>query len=700
MPRERKDESGRVWVTKDNGKSWYPKKTERGSVQPQMRKGAPIELVEQAKQNEVLRKNAEYQAMGAEGQARQDIADDMSIGQKAAVNYIDTPIQMAKGLENIAYFGQSLFDEEGAMENTNELRKEMDDHNKHVNPVVQDVSPAMLASMPWYLASGRYAQAPANKLAEGIVDATTTYPKAAAKGLWARGSAAVSKYGKDADLTSLRLSQLPKRVANEMDTTFIQPLNKKLADFSKRYKMDDHYFKNAYRDVISDSLLSAAESGVHYSEDAVEGGLGGMLGSAAGKTFGAAFERSPVRTPKYHQELIAWAEGKGMRVLPGFRTGIKKYQDFEADLRRDDKFSGAMQDYDIANEKAMNRTIAEGMGMDMRALDPEGKGIHVIDPDTLNAHRDMMRAEYEDLAANTIGQLNKKHMDDTYAKLSLLPKAQRANAHEMLSQLEKLGIAGARDANGRFTGMNLNGRLYQEMRTVLKDRFDTAEKLGNTASTSFYRSFMDMLDESIERGVKSTHGEIGVLRWKDLNERWAMTDLVVKNGMDITNKIDHAKLARYFTGKNEVKRTVFDEGADRLKEIRNASTVMKLHHNTSGSSLMRLSAEDDGILDQAAKKQHFMNTPLAMQLPVGTRAKLGLYQKGYPAESGLAYLNRHGPYSASKVFRAANQSIGHDNNALGMATGAFRKTHSAITDLNEIISLGIADMQLPNVDTD
>ena len=192
----------------------------------------------------------------------------------------------------------------------------------------------------------------------------------------------------------------------------------------------------------------------------------------------------------------------------------------------------------------------------------------------------------------------------------------------------------------------------------------------------------------MELGVKKHGGKASSKQWRDLNEKWAITDLVMKNGMSPLGGIDTGKLSRYMMSPAEVNRTLLGRGNKSITDLQNIAKLDYIQKNQSGGGLNRLTAGgEDDRWDPDFKKQSFLNTPWSLKLPVVGRAKVGAYTSGYPSETGLLGLDRKGNYSAAKLGRALAQSTDAQRNLL---EGTYDTGSTIYNELSSLLD-GIDD---------
>ena len=676
MANTRKTKDGKTWkqtkagwVELSDAESRIVANTSRGS------KASP-KASEEAELKSKIKEKKYQLSLPAKERALYDNAQEEGFGTKAAVNYINEIDQMAAGATDLGYTLKGMFpfgsDPFQTAQDQKDFRKERDEHNALVDPLMREAGPAALSSMPLYMSSGRYASKPFDAVAGKVIDYASAIPKKATKGAWDKISGGIKDYGgKKSTLTldnSLPLIAAEggaKRMSQEATKGFIDPVNRQLARMKERFPIQDPFFKGALKDVAGDTMLSTAESALHDQESAWEGAMAGVFGSGAGKALGPMFSKAPNINTQSTKDILDWAKDKGFRALPGMDTGQPKYQRFESDLRSDDKWSMHMKNFDAANDKVTTKIAGEAMGLDSKAMQD-------LTPEALAAHKADLKAQYENLQMNSVGRVDKKGMVDMGKDIANLPKNEQRVVREQMDKILKvINTKGRKDkVTGRFTGINFDGAEYQTIIQNLKTAYNTAYKNNNTASYKVLDKMIKKMDAGMELGVKEYGGTATASQWKDLNERWAMTDLIEKNGMNLLGGIDSNKLSRYLGSPDEISRTLHGTGG-RIKELQKIAKLNFIQREQAGGGLNRLHAGDNDSFDPTSKKQGFMSTPMSLKLPLLGRAKVGLYTAGYPAKTGLLGLDPASNWrNPSKIGRAANQSTDLHSRGTKAAMGA------------------------------
>ena len=146
------------------------------------------------------------------------------------------------------------------------------------------------------------------------------------------------------------------------------------------------------------------------------------------------------------------------------------------------------------------------------------------------------------------------------------------------------------------------------------------------------------LDDSLQAGMdKAT-----AANWKDLNERYAMTNLVMKHGMTPNGMIDPQRISHKVMQGDEAIRTLTGRGG-RIKKLQDVARYNDILNNVEGGSLTGLGSADYGA-DRALVK-----APWKYRLPLAPRARVA-YRLSQAPTWGL------GPTAGAQVGRAFSQT--------------------------------------------
>ena len=306
---------------------------------------------------------------------------------------------------------------------------------------------------------------------------------------------------------------------------------------------------------LAAGTLGAAEGGLHESEGADEGMISSLLGRLGGRTIGKYLEKSPNTNSQFDNDLVERFRSKGYNASPGMRTGNKLEQRRDSVQRSDPRFEGWYDERDRVNNAIMAKEIKDAAG-----FKSYGKDIDTINPEVLNSHISSLRSEYNALENSTKGRIPAEDFQSIESKIA---------------DLDNTDIDKVKKDFQRFVGEDtatdrvFDGKTYQDQLRYLKQGKRKALGESNSRLADVYDDMMKSLASGLEGGMKKDQVE----RWRDLNERWAMSNLLIEKGMDANNKIDTGKLLNSITS-DDMDRLVTGKGG----RIRSFHDVVRMKH--------------------------------------------------------------------------------------------------------------------------
>lgn len=612
-------------------KKWYPTKLERLPGEPlrapgeKRRRGDPTR-----RQRQVVTERYREALEAAQSEAlfeRDKEAQEMGTFEKGMILAGKEVDKLGAGMANI---GDFLGDVAG-MDTTDRFlaRQQEQAQNDELTQQLENQAGAaqLFKAMP-YLATGYGVGPMTQKVAQGAINRAGQAAVAtgqAGKGLLTRGVN--------------RLAQTPGptgQMGRRMQREWTQPLAERAAIKAKQVQYTNPYREGAASRVLGDTLLGGAESGIHYDQSIPEGMIASMAGRTGGELIGPSMRRSPDFYAPEERRIMDWGEKQGMRFLPGQRTGNRGQQMFEAGLRTDQAWTDTVRGYDRANEVIQNRIAYKAMGV------PEGN-IDRMTPDKLQEHMDSLSKQYQELEAGTTGRLDApimRSLDNHVKQLELVKgvdgeKAAKA-AQDALEELQRISTREIkRDRRGRMISRNFDGKEYQSFRRRLKDQIDGAFTKGDNAKGRALQPLLEALDTGMEKGLKDAGGDATVGAWKDLNERYAMTKLVIDHGSTTTGNVDLTRLKNHFKS-TDPQRLLLESGgrvADLFRLVK-LNDVMK---GQAGSALSGTNMNSFKVNPgKQSMRQRFLSTPMAGMVPVIPDMMMRGYARGYPSVTGLA----------------------------------------------------------------
>jgi len=556
-------------------------------------------------------------------------SEKMGFGQKFNIIAGRETDKLLSGAANIYDFLADIGGSDTAMERTLNRAKEQQYKDEIMEQIDENQGLAMLgAALPYVVTgtlTGPASRAVAAKTVSGVENAVNT-TNAAARGLATRG---VDKLA--AGNTPV-VSQLARKAKEEI----MDPIKREAMRSANQIKTVDRYREGMLNNILGGGVTGSAEGSLRYGDDTnfLTGAISGTLGSVSGKALERPFRRAPVYWDAVEQAKVDWARDKGMRLLPGMTTGSKALQKFEHGLRETDQFADYLGDFDAANAAVMQREAAKAMGIDPKLKDS-------FSPESLSAHGKSLSDEYKYLENSSVGRFSPADYREIEAGVKALkenttPQGKKAykTANAYLEQLNKISRP-VRNAQGRMTKQTFDGSKYQDMMQQLKSEIDSAYTRGDNLTAFGLEPLTKKLKKAMDTGVRDFGGVEGSAKWNDLNERFAITDLVMRNGMTVDNKFDAGKLASHLMT-SDPKRTLMEQGG-RIKDLQKLVKVDHMMKNQAGSGL----SGTNTIADNSGKlslMQRLVSGSTTGQIPIIPSAYMALYKRGIPSSRGLLSL--------------------------------------------------------------
>lgn len=358
-------------------------------------------------------------------------------------------------------------------------------------------------------------------------------------------------------------------------------------------------------------LIGAVEGGANYNQTAAEGALMSTAGAAAA-TFGPLrmLDRvENVRDP-YTKTLVKEMDRAGFTLTPGVRTGNRQMQKEEAGIANSDVLGDYYhQNVTRPNQRKMTELAGDAIGLDMRGRDN-------FSPQELQKHMDDLSSQYGHLEANTtgiIGREQQRKMADALRELKPTPnrnttavdKARYAQVRSVVRQIQ----AETGGVPGLSSFRSFDGAKYQQLRQRVQDEASQAFSNGDARLGNQLKKVQEALDDSLVRGMnKST-----ATQWKDLNERYAMTNLLARKGLTPTGAVDPTRITSTVMRDDEALRTLTSRGG-RIQNFQKIAKYNDVLDNVEGGSLTGL-----GNADFAANRD-LGKLPFRYKLPLYARA--------------------------------------------------------------------------------
>lgn len=256
------------------------------------------------------------------------------------------------------------------------------------------------------------------------------------------------------------------------------------------------------------SLLSYGTAEQRLKRGATDaiGGAGGVL---LGKGVARLLKPAGSTAAGVSDAAIDAAERIGYQPTAGQITQNPGMQAFENYLLRSPGSSGAMQQVQQANQKALNRAGAKAMGETAEALD---EGVFA-------AAQRRIGGEFDRLGQVTKPDLGGGFLT-TLAKLDAENAARGSFASKKISELIDKGLDLA-------AHNNLSGQAYKEVRTELANQAQSAFKAGDATTGQAYKSLVASLDDA----AKGSLSKADQKAWDAARKQWAAFKVLSKSNV-------------------------------------------------------------------------------------------------------------------------------------------------------------------------
>ena len=475
---------------------------------------------------------------------------------------------------------QRIARRQGEMEQSNE--------DQLVRTIANPVATTVGSMLP-YFGTGRGIEMGIDAIAKTVSPITRQLVQKSltnAGRLEGQGSGVLNSIGEAANTTASRMQNAPK-IPN---------------DFQRRLQYG-----------MKAPLIGAVEGGANYNQTMGEGALMSTAGAAAA-TFGPLrmLDRvENVRDP-YTKQLVKEMDRAGFALTPGARTGNRQMQKEEAGIANSDVLGDYYhQNVTRPNQRKMTEMAGDAIGLDMRGRDN-------FSPQELQKHMDDLSSQYGQLEANTTGVLTRAHvkqMADALRELqptanrntTKLDKARYDQVKSVIQQIQAETNQVSRA--GMPSVRTFDGSKYQQLRQRIQDEASQAFMKGDSRLGNQLKKVQSALDSSLEQGM----GKATASQWKDLNERYAMTNLLARKALTPTGAVDPTRITSTVMRDDEALRTLTNRGG-RIQNFQKIAKYNDVLDNVEGGSLTGL-----GNADFAANRD-LGKLPFRYKLPLYARA--------------------------------------------------------------------------------
>jgi len=450
------------------------------------------------------------------------------------------------------------------------------------------------------------------------------------------------------DLASKNIPFLTKGAQN-VKRVITDPWARNVANKTKQVNFVNPYRVGVGADMLGSTALGGIEGILHPDYSFSEGATSSAIGAGLGNAIKPYLVKAPVFRSDTEKELLRWGEDQGLKYLPGMQTGSKRLQKFEHAMRSDSTFADPIHRFDAGNDIVMNRTAFNAMGI------PKGE-IDTMTPSLLDAHLKKLGNEYDTLENGTVANFRPIDKTELKSYVTNLAKDQTVagrvlakDATDYLKQIDQ--YTPQRDPlTGRIKAMDMQGSQYKDLRRRIQSDINKAYANGDSNRAEVLKPILTKVDDAVERGIRQGKGIEGVNKWKDLNERFAMTNLIIEHGMNPVGKFDPSRLAPHLLN-SDTKRLLTERG-NRIVPLQKMVKLDWMAKHQMGSDLSGLGTKNIYNPTNPGIVPKLLMTPAAGFLPAIPEAALKLYTKGYPVTTGLLGMSGEGFGRPSLYTRA------------------------------------------------
>lgn len=552
------------------------------------------------------------------GRGAMNTVNEMGTGlEDLADKYLPSTIS---NILNYRPFGDNLTPEQRIIRRQGEMEKSNED--QLVRTLANPISTTVGSMLP-YFGTGRGLELGIDAIAKTASPITKTLihnTMSTAGKLEGRGSGFINTIGDKANTLASRMENAPAIPS----------------DFSKRL---------AYG--VKAPIIGAAEGGANYNQSAGEGALMSLAGAGAA-TFGPLRMLDKVENVRdpYTKSVIKEMDRAGFSLTPGVKTGNRQMQTEEAGMKNSDVLGDYYhQTITRPNQRKMTEMSGDAIGLNMKGRDN-------FSTEELQGHMDSLSAQYKKLEADTSGKFTQAHfrkatdiLDDLKPVHSTTGQSRNTSPDDATRYAKVKSITDqikSESAPGPGVGGALNrtfdGTQYQTWRQRIQDETTQAFQNGDRRLGNALSGLRTNLDNAMEQSM----GKPKASEWKDLNERYAMTNLLATKGLTPMGAVDPTKITSAVMNGDEALRTLTGRGG-RIKNFQKIARYNDVLGNVEGGSLTGLGASD------YAASRDIGKLPFRYKLPLYARAS-GRYRLGQIPTWGF------GPTASLQTGRALMQT--------------------------------------------
>ena len=434
----------------------------------------------------------------------------------------------------------------------------------------------------------------------------------------------------------------------------VQPKVKRLTDiYVGREKYGDPNNVGRIKDIIAGTGTGAVSGAMQYDNSMADGAVSGFAGGVTGAALAPWLSKKHNANTPAQRATIEAMKRKKYRVAPGIDINNKELKSLEQGLRNDNSTSAYMKNFDDSNQRIKNKIAYNAMGV-------SDKKAGNMTMEEMRAHIDGMGTDYDKLVAGTRGKITPDEytdLDTHFNNVINKPLSDPKLATEMEGYKKAISDAtrvGRDPTTGRFTAATFDGKDYQSIRRHIKNRMSQARLARDQNTVDALEPIVAAMDKGVERGVTTGQGSISPAAWKDMNEKFAMKELLVNSGMTTHGDIDTGKLYTELKS-NDMQRMLTGKGG-RIKDLHLLGKMEELEMDTMNNPLTGANLHDPQGHKMSVPEKVF-TSKAGKFMPSTSDAALNMYLKGYPAQYGLAGMNRFdGLYKPSTFTRSMSQA--------------------------------------------
>lgn len=452
--------------------------------------------------------------------------------------------------------------------------------------------------------------------------------------------------------------------AKSIKSTYADPIKTYVSGIAKRPPLRLANVKKTTADIIGGTATGALEGLVEYGDSVMNAATSSLYGGAVGNTLNPLLAKIPNQLTSSQRETSKWMHDVGYRQMPGMLTGNPTFQTFESGMRNSDRWGPAVKDLDMANDVALDRVAYEAMGI------PEKEATEMT-ARKFGEHLNDLSAEYKEKVGGIQGIFDKPEYQQLHHTVGKLKEdktrsGKRAyiDAKEYLNRIVNKSNPTIRD--DEFIQTRLKGKDYQKIRTDIKADLDKAYSKTDKKRIHALQPIIGAMDGAIDKGAEAT-GKFTSKEWRDLNERNAMTSLLIDNGLDVHHRLDKGKLANSLES-TDMKRLLAGKGG-RIHPLHMIAKVAEMEKDQAGSTLTSMGIHAKSRLDDSLTARLLL--PKSDNSAV-KKAMFWLYRNDFsPASRGLLNMNREGFYKPSTFARSIHQETDFAPDTIKAIRGAY-----------------------------